>query len=137
MLRMTPKRYFLYARKSSESEDRQVLSIDAQISEMQAIARREGFEIVETLAEARSAKTAENRPEFTRMLSRLERREVDGILCWRLNRLARNMREGGVIIDLLSSGVISEIITSEKRYKSGDSVALDERGNGDVHAVFD
>jgi DNA invertase Pin-like site-specific DNA recombinase len=91
---------------------------------MQAIARREGFEIVETLAEARSAKTADNRPGFTRMLGRLERREVDGILCWRLNRLARNMLEGGVIIDLLSSGAISEIVTSEKRYKSDDSVLL-------------
>ena len=44
-------------------------------------------------------------------VGKLERREVDGVLCWRLNRLARNMREGGVIIDLLSSGAISEIIT--------------------------
>ena len=121
---MNQKRYLLYARKSSESEDRQVLSIEAQLSEMQAIARREGLQIVEILAEARSAKTAGNRPEFSRMVGKLERREVDGVLCWRLNRLARNMREGGVIIDLLSSGAISEIITSEKTYKSGDSVLL-------------
>jgi site-specific DNA recombinase len=121
---MKQKRYLLYARKSSESEDRQVLSIEAQLSEMQAIARREGLQIVEILAEARSAKTAGNRPVFSRMVGKLERREVDGILCWRLNRLARNMREGGVIIDLLSSGAISGIITSEKTYKSGDSVLL-------------
>jgi DNA invertase Pin-like site-specific DNA recombinase len=121
---MNQKRYLIYARKSSESEDRQVLSIEAQLSEMQAIARREGLQIVEILAEARSAKTARNRPEFSRMVAKLERREVDGVLCWRLNRLARNMREGGVIIDLLSSGAISEITTSEKTYKSGDSVLL-------------
>jgi site-specific DNA recombinase len=121
---MSRKTYFLYARKSSESEDRQVLSIEAQVSEMEAIARREGWEIVETFAEARSAKTAGRRPEFASMIERLERGEATGILCWRLNRLARNMREGGAIIDLLSSGIISEIVTSERTYRSGDSVLL-------------
>ena len=91
---MRPKRYFLYARKSSESEDRQVLSIEVQVSEMEAIARREGWEIVETFAEARSAKTAGKRLEYSTMIDRLEKGEATGILCWRLNRLARNMRAG-------------------------------------------
>lgn len=101
-----------------------MLSVESQISEMQAIAARAGAQIIETFAEARSAKTAGKRPEFARMVEKLEKRQADGVLCWRLNRLARNMREGGVIIDLLSSGAISKIISSEKTYKSGDSVLL-------------
>jgi hypothetical protein len=71
---MTSKRYLLYARKSSESEDRQVLSVEAQISEMRAIAGREGAQIIETFAEARSAKTAVD----TSLSTSRKRRETHG-----------------------------------------------------------
>ena len=48
--------YFLYARKSTEDEERQVMSIEAQLVEMQEYAKREDIKIDETFIESRSAK---------------------------------------------------------------------------------
>ena len=73
-------KYFLYARKSTDVEDKQVLSIEAQITELRAYARNENFEIIEELIEKQSAKIP-GRPIFNEMLSRIENGEADGIVC--------------------------------------------------------
>jgi hypothetical protein len=94
-------RYFLYARKSSESEDRQVASIDSQIENMKNIAKRGRAEIVEVLSEAQSAK-APGRPVFNQMPQRICRGEAQCVICWELDRLARNPVDGGQVSWMLS-----------------------------------
>ena len=64
-------KYFVYSRKSSESEDRQVLSIPAQLNELAAIAEREGYEVATTYQESMSAKSS-GRPVFNEMLKVIE-----------------------------------------------------------------
>jgi site-specific DNA recombinase len=91
-------KYFIYARKSSEAEDRQILSIDSQAIELKRFAVQKGIRIVEILTEAKSAKAPGVRPVFNSMMDRLYRGEADGILCWKLDRLARNPVDGGAII---------------------------------------
>jgi DNA invertase Pin-like site-specific DNA recombinase len=56
-------KYFLYARKSSESEDRQMLSIEAQIEELKEFAKKNKLEIIEIFTESMSAKQP-GRPIF-------------------------------------------------------------------------
>jgi len=73
------KRYFLYARKSTDAEDKQVRSIDAQLSELHEFAQRNELVIVEIIIEKKSAKTQGKRREFNQMLDRIERGEADGI----------------------------------------------------------
>ena len=49
-------KYFIYTRKSTDSEERQVLSIESQISELKEFAAKEKLEIVASLSEAQTAK---------------------------------------------------------------------------------
>ncbi len=93
-------RLFLYARKSTDVEDKQVLSIDAQLNELREFAVRENLSIVAELIEKQSAK-APGRPIFDQMLTRIEAGEAEGILAWHPDRLARNSIDGGRIIFLL------------------------------------
>ena len=99
---------FLYARKSTDVEDKQVLSIDAQINELREFAAREGLNIVAELIEKQSAKIP-GRPIFNAMLERIEAGEADGILAWHADRLARNSVDGGKIIYLLDTGKIKTL----------------------------
>jgi site-specific DNA recombinase len=114
-------KHFIYSRKSTEDEDRQALSIVAQLSELNAISRANNLSIVETFTESKSAKEP-GREVFNEMLRRIEGGEADAILTWKLDRLARNFDDGGRIIGMLQRGVIREIRTFEKTYLPTDNV---------------
>ena len=80
-------KYVLYARKSTESEERQILSIDSQIKEMLSLAEKEGLEIVEIRRESHSAKESGQRPVFKELLEDIKRGRFNGILTWAPDRL--------------------------------------------------
>lgn len=94
-------RVAIYCRKSEESEERQVLSLSAQKDEAFKIARRLNIEKTVLYEESKSAKVSGKRQVFAKLLTDIRRGKVQGIICWKLDRLARNMDEGGLIIDLL------------------------------------
>ena len=97
-------KYFIYCRKSSESEDRQILSIQSQLSELQKkFAEQVDIKIVDVYQEAYSAK-APGRPIFNEMLSRIEQGDAHGVIAWAPDRLARNSIDGGRVVYLLDRG---------------------------------
>ena len=104
-------RYCLYARKSTEQEDKQILSIDSQIAEMEKLAVNEGLEIVERKQESHSAKEAGQRPVFNEIIEELKRGKYNGILTWAPDRISRNAGDLGRIVDLMDQKLLVEIRT--------------------------
>ena len=101
-------KYFLYARKSTDEEERQVLSIEAQLAELKELAAKEKLEIADSLCESKTAKEP-GRKIFGEMLARIEKGEADGILAWHPDRLARNSVDGGKIIYMVDIGQIKTL----------------------------
>ncbi len=104
-------KYCLYARKSTESEERQVLSIDSQIKEMLSIAERENLNIIDIRRESLSAKDSGQRPVFKELLEDIKRGRFNGILTWAPDRLSRNGGDLGSIVDLMDQKLLVEIRT--------------------------
>lgn len=115
------KHYLFYARKSSEAEDRQIQSNDDQVKALKPIVESKSLPLLKTFREACSAK-APGRPVFNEMLNLIsQRKDIKGIVCWKLNRLSRNPIDTGTIQWLLQSGDIKEIVTPSKTYTEVDS----------------
>ena len=115
--------YFIYVRKSSESEDRQVASIPAQLEELKKLATQHGLTIANIFIEEKSAKEP-GRPIFNDMLARIHQGHAQGIICWKLDRLARNPVDGGNINWMLQQGVIQHIQTYQRSYYPTDNVLM-------------
>ncbi|MFH1236671.1 MAG: recombinase family protein, partial [Parcubacteria group bacterium] len=105
----------IYARKSTESEDRQVLSIDSQVNELKAFAERERLVVGRVLTESMSAK-APGRPVFNELLKLVGRGKFDSILCWKLDRLARNPVDGGALIWAVEKNDLKQIYTPQRTF---------------------
>lgn len=112
----TKVKYCLYARKSTESEERQVLSIDSQIKEMLQMADRECLEIVEMKRESHSAKETGQRPVFNEIVEEIREGKYNGILTWAPDRISRNAGDLGRIVDLMDSGKLQEIRTFGQKF---------------------
>lgn len=101
-------KYFIYCRKSTEEEERQILSIEAQLAELREYARKHNLFIVREYTESQTAKEP-GRPVFNQMLSEIEKGGAQGILAWNPDRLARNSIDGGRIIYLVDTGEIQSL----------------------------
>ena len=101
-------KYIIYTRKSTEDEDKQVLSIESQLAELREFAVKEKLEIVASFCEVKTAKEP-GRTKFAEMLSLIEKGKADGILSWHPDRLARNSVDGGKIIHMVDRGLIKSL----------------------------
>ena len=113
-------KYVIYARKSSEGEDRQAKSIEDQVNIMKEIAKKDGINILQIYYESKSAKSP-GRPVFNEMIKNFEKGKFDAILCWKIDRLARNPKDEGTIKWMLQKGVIKIIKTNDRDYLPDDN----------------
>jgi site-specific DNA recombinase len=117
--------YIQYARKSSEGEKRQSLSIPAQLRDNQErVIRPHGLKILKTITDEASASIPNNRPGYAEMIRLLKKGKATGIVVWHVDRLVRNELEDGEFRWLLRSGIIKSIWTPTREYRSEDNTLL-------------
>lgn len=104
-------KYCLYARKSTESDERQALSIESQVNEMLQIAERENLEVVDVRRESKSAKDSNKRPVFSELLGDVKDEKFNAILTWAPDRLSRNAGDLGTVVDLMDERKLLSIRT--------------------------
>ncbi len=111
-----PIKYCLYARKSSEAEEKQALSIDSQIKEMLEVAQRNNLDIGHIYKESHSAKDCGQRPVFNSLLSDIRSGKFTGVLVWHPDRLSRNAGDLGALVDLFDQKKLIEIRTYNQKF---------------------
>lgn len=116
-------KFFLYTRKSSEDKDKQIKSIPDQENWGRSEAAKRGGEIVKVFHETKTARRP-GRNDFNEMMEGLECGDADGIITWKLDRLARNPIDGGQVIWLTQSNVIKKIVTSDKDWHPNDNMLM-------------
>ena len=115
-------RYALYTRKSSEQREETEKSTREQVTECERIAKSAGIEVAWQAEESKSAKIPNKRPLYSEMIALIEKGKIDAILCWKINRLVRNMEEGGKLSQLLIDGKIQEIRTPFGVFRAGEDI---------------
>ncbi len=111
-------RYCLYARKSSESDEKQAMSIDGQLMEMKALAKREKIEIIEVITESHSAKETGQRPQFNYLLENIQKGKYNAIITWAPDRISRNAGDLGRVVDLMDQGKLLFIKTHSQTFSN-------------------
>ncbi len=117
-------KYFGYCRKSSDdSSEKQVLSLDVQRRELNIIIQKSQINVIKFFEEAKTAKEP-GREKFNQMLDGIEAGKANAILCWKLDRLARNPVDAGRIQWLLQTGIIKEILTYGRTFRPEDQTLI-------------
>lgn len=109
-------KYCLYARKSTEEEDKQALSIESQVREMTKLAEKDGLDITEIKRESHSSKEVGQRAVYNELLAEIRTGKFNGILTWAPDRLSRNAGDLGAVVDLLDQGKLIEIRTFTQKF---------------------
>ncbi len=102
-------KYVIYARKSTDNSEQQVRSLSDQLTACRELAAREGYRVIAEILESESAKEPDTRPKFRKLLDDVKSGKVDGIISWHPDRLARNMKEAGEVIDMLDKDTIKSL----------------------------
>jgi DNA invertase Pin-like site-specific DNA recombinase len=104
-------KYCLYARKSTEQDEKQALSIESQVKEMLAIAERENLDVIDIRRESHSAKDSGQRPVFKQILEDIRAERFNAIITWAPDRLSRNAGDLGSLVDLMDQKKLLTIRT--------------------------
>lgn len=118
----------IYARYSSDNQREE--SIEGQIRECTAYAKRSGIRVVDTYVDrALSAKT-DNRPQFQKMISDSSEGYFDTVLVWKLDRFARNRYDSAHYKNILKKNNVKVVSATETISHGAEGILLESMLEG-------
>jgi DNA invertase Pin-like site-specific DNA recombinase len=94
-------RVALYSRVSTDGQ-----TVEQQIEQCRKYCDYKGFEVASVIEEVGSGKDVLKRPKFQELWNQLRRREFDGVVVTRIDRLGRNTRDMVMFFDEMQNNGI-------------------------------
>jgi site-specific DNA recombinase len=116
------QRAVIYARVSTDKQAEHGISLDMQIARCLEYVEAQGFDLLDTVIDAGlSAKTIEHRPGLTRILDMVNRKSIDHVVCFKLDRSFRNTIEGLQTVAFMARKGVSLHVVDEQATVKADS----------------
>ena len=117
-------KYLNYARRSSEDKKRQIQSIPDQLEWADRKKEEMNLEIIASFQDTKTG-TKPGREGFNEMMQFIEDSpEPLGILCWKMDRLARNPIDEGALKYAFMRGKINHILANDRQFREGENQIL-------------
>jgi site-specific DNA recombinase len=112
------KPWLIYTRVSTDDQV-QGASLDVQRTQCEAMAKATAVSVVDVVVDDGYSGKDTKRPGMRRVLDMVERRELGGIIVWKLDRLTRNLRDLLAMVDLFTATDTALVSLAEKIDTSG------------------
>ncbi len=93
----------IYTRVSSRDQEESGYSLDAQQKLLEEYASKKGFEVLKVFRITESASGKQIRIIFSEMLDYVKRHNIENILCEKIDRLTRNLKDAAIINEWVQS----------------------------------
>src|SRR3989344_2387462 len=126
----------IYARVSSKEQEETGYSLPAQQKLLEEYAKRKGLEVVKVFSVAESASGAKQRKVFAEMIGYMEKHRIPHLLCEKVDRLTRNLKEAVVANDWLAANTDRHIHFVKQNLVIDQHSKSDEKFRWDIEIVL-
>ncbi|MFA6448814.1 MAG: recombinase family protein [bacterium] len=102
-----------YARVSSQQQAEKGVSLKAQEAKIRAMAVVQNVDITEIIVDAGESAGSLNRPGMKKILSLVERKEVEKVIIFKLDRLTRSVKNLAELLELFEKKGVSLVSVEE------------------------
>ncbi len=99
----------IYCRVSSREQEETGYSLDAQEKLLREYADKKGLQVVKVFRISESASGRQIRVVFNEMFQYLVKNKISCILCEKIDRLTRNLKDGAVVSDWIYQNLANEV----------------------------
>lgn len=114
----------IYARYSGGSNQRDC-SIEQQVADCEAFARYNNLRVVKVYADHAISGTSDNRPQFQQMLKDSARGKFQYVICWKIDRFARNRYDSATYKFRLKKNNVSVLYAKESIPDGPEGILLE------------
>ena len=126
----------IYCRVSSREQEETGYSLPAQEKLLKEYAERKGFEIIKVFSVAESASGSKQRKVFSEMVDFINKNKIPNLLCEKVDRLTRNLKEAVVANDWVEENTDRQIHFVKQNLVVHKNAKSDEKFRWDIEIVL-